>query len=96
MARLRYTFVIPVLAAGLVGGFIGWTVTRVGCIGNSCSPVTSMAIGLVSGMVAAAGVGIVVVLTDRSLREWREWQDSGQSGAEGDVSPRRDTSTGEE
>ena len=96
MARLRYTFVMPVLAAGLVGGFIGWTVTRVACIGNSCSLVTNLAIGLVTGLVAAAGVGIVVVLADRSLREWREWRDGVESGAEGDVSPRRDMSTGEE
>ena len=87
MARLRYTFLVPVLAAGLVGGFIGWTVTRVACIGSFCSPVTNMGVGLLSGLVAAAGVGVVVVLADRSLREWREWRDD----QEGDQSPLHDT-----
>lgn len=96
MARLRYSFVIPVLAAGLVGGFIGWMVTRVGCVGSSCSPLTNLAIGLVSGLVAAAGVGIVVILADRSLREWREWQDGPESGADGNAPLHRETSRGEE
>lgn len=74
MTRLRYSFVAPVLTAGLVGGFIGWTVTRVGCSEATCSTLSSLAIGVISGLVAAAGVGVVVVLADRSLREWREWQ----------------------
>ena len=74
MAKLRYTFVVPVLIAGVVGGFIGWTVTRVGCPDAACSALSSLAIGVMSGLVAAAGVGVVVVLADRSLREWREWQ----------------------
>ena len=76
MGRLRFTFVVPVLLAGVVGGFIGWTVTRVGCSDAACSALSSLAIGVVSGLVAAAGVGVVVVLADRSLREWREWQRS--------------------
>lgn len=77
MARLRYSFVAPVLLAGIVGGFIGWTVIRVGCSDpDACSALSSLAVGVVSGLVAAAGVGIVVVLADRSLREWREWQRS--------------------
>lgn len=80
MTRLRYSFVAPVLLAGVVGGFIGWTVTRVGCSdANACSALSSLAAGVVSGLVAAAGVGIVVVLADRSLREWREWQGSDDS-----------------
>ena len=92
MARLRLSFVLPVLASGLAGGFIGWIVTRVGCLGSACSPVTNLLIGLVSGLVAAAGVGIVVVLADRSLREWREWT---EGGAGGDSAP-PDETTGEE
>ena len=79
MARFRYTFVVPVLVAALVGGFIGWIVSRVGCTGDACSPLANLAIGLVSGLVAAAGVGVVVVLADRSLREWREWRDGAGS-----------------
>lgn len=85
MGRLRYTFMVPVLVAGVVGGFIGWTVTRVGCSNADCSALSSLAIGVVSGLVAAAGVGVVVVLADRSLREWRELQhgaDTGHGGAD--------------
>ena len=74
MTRLRYTFAAPVLLAGVAGGFIGWTVTRLGCNGPSCSQVANVAVGLLTGLVAAAGVGIVVVLADRSLREWNEWR----------------------
>ena len=74
MTRLRYTFAIPVLLAGVTGGFIGWTVTRLGCDGTSCSQVANAVVGLLTGLVAAAGVGIVVVLADRSLREWNEWR----------------------
>ena len=94
MARLRYTFVIPVLIAGVVGGFIGWTVTRVGCSDAACSPLTSLSIGVVSGLVAAAGVGVVVVLADRSLREWREWQESDGTRSRNAGPADRDTSAG--
>lgn len=80
MTRLRFTFAVPVLLAGVTGGFIGWTVTRVGCSGTSCSQMANLIVGLLAGLVAAAGVGIVVVLADRSLREWNEWRaDSGGS-----------------
>ena len=71
MARLRYTFAVPVGLAALIGGFIGGTVTRVGCIDASCNSLSILLVSAVSGLVAATGVGIVVVLTDRSLREWR-------------------------
>lgn len=94
MARLRYTFVVPVLVAGVVGGFIGWTVTRVGCSDAACSAVGSLAIGVVSGLVAAAGVGVVVVLADRSLREWQEWQRSDGTRSHDTGPADRDTSAG--
>ncbi len=71
MARLRYTFAVPVGLALLIGGFIGGTVARVGCLEGPCSSLSILMVSAVSGLVAAAGVGIVVVLTDRSLREWR-------------------------
>ena len=95
MLRPRYSFLIPVLAAGFAGGFIGWTVARVGCAGSTCTLFSNVAIGLVSGLVAAAGVGIVVVLADRSLHEWREWKAGAESGAEDDISPGRDETAGE-
>ena len=71
MARLRYTFAVPVGLAGLIGGFIGGTVARVGCLGSSCDSLSVLLVAAVSALVAATGVGIVVVLADRSLREWR-------------------------
>lgn len=95
MLRPRYSFLIPVLAAGCVGGFIGWTVARVGCATTTCTLFANLAISLVSGLVAAAGVGIVVVLADRSLHEWREWQSGAESGAEDGIPPGRDETAGE-
>ncbi len=83
MSRIRYTFALPVLLAGAVGGFIGWTVSRVGCSGAGCSLVTNLIVGLLSGLIAAAGVGIVVVLADRSLREWNEWRLADQEDRNG-------------
>ena len=83
MTRLRFTFAVPVLLAGITGGFIGWTVTRLGCAGTSCSQVANVVVGLLTGLVAAAGVGIVVVLADRSLREWNEWRARNGEGPDG-------------
>ena len=71
MARLRYTFAVPVGIAALIGGFIGGTVARVGCLDSACAGLSILMVAAVSGLVAATGVGIVVVLADRSLREWR-------------------------
>ena len=70
MPRLRLTFAIPVALAGLIGGFIGRTVALVGCQEAACNALTVPLVMLASGLVAATGVGIVVVLADRSLREW--------------------------
>jgi len=71
MVRLRYTFAVPVGLAALIGGFIGGTVARVGCLDSSCDTLSVLLVAAVSALVAATGVGIVVVLADRSLREWR-------------------------
>ena len=82
MARLRWSFILPVLAAGAAGGFIGWAAASVGCMDGSCGPASVFMVGLVSGLAAAGGVGIVVVLADRSLREWQEWKAGGESEEE--------------
>lgn len=81
MARLRFTFAVPVALAALIGGFIGGTVTRVGCLDGPCSSLSVLMVSVVSGLVAATGVGIVVVLADRSLREWRS-ETGGAPGGE--------------
>lgn len=87
MVRLRYTFAVPVGLAGLIGGFIGGTVTRVGCVDSSCNSLSILSVAAVSALVAAGGVGIVVVLADRSLREWRS---EGRDAAGGDLSAPQD------
>ena len=57
--------------AFVAGAFIGWIVTRLGCAEGTCTQ-SALVIAAIAGFVAAFGVGIVVVLADRSLREWRE------------------------
>lgn len=87
MVRLRYTFAVPVGLAGLIGGFIGGTVARVGCLDSSCDSLSILLVAAVSALVAAGGVGIVVVLADRSLREWRS---ESRDAAGGDLSSPHD------
>ncbi len=70
-ARLRLTFALPVGLAALIGGFIGWTVARVSCQAGACGYPTVVTVTFATSLVAAIGVGIVVVLVDLSLREWR-------------------------
>ena len=84
MARVRLTFALPVAAAALIGGFIGGTVTRLGCAGPACSSLTVVVVSLASALVAGTGVGIVVVLADRSLREWRSEGSPRTDGSFGD------------
>ena len=76
MSRLN-PWVIGSIGLGFAAGaFIGWIVTRIGCVEGSCTA-SAIFIGLISGLVAAAGVGVVVVLADRSIREWREAEQTG-------------------
>ena len=56
--------------AFVAGAFIGWVVTRLGCDEGTCTQ-SALVIAAIAGFVAAFGVGIVVVLADRSLRESR-------------------------
>ena len=62
---------IPVLLATAAGGIVGFQVTRVSCAPGSCTG-SAVGIGLLSALVALAGVGTVVVLAARSVAEWRE------------------------
>lgn len=63
---------IPVLAATVLGWFIGGAVGRVGCSG-SCGP-TELAFSLLGAAVGFAGTLVVAVLVVRSLAEWRALQ----------------------
>lgn len=80
--RIRLSFFIPVVAAGVMGGFVGGVVTRASCAG-SCSGAAVFFIGLASGLTAAVGVGVVAALAHRSLAEWRQTK-AGERG-EGEI-----------
>lgn len=63
--------------AAVIGGLLGWSVTVVGCRPDSCF-VSAGLVALIGAAVAAAGVGLVMVLVVRSLDEWRDADDSGR------------------
>ena len=66
-------------AAGLgalIGGLLGWSVTLVGCRPDTCY-VSAGLVALLSAAVAAVGVGLVMILVDRSLEEWRAAEQAG-------------------
>ena len=58
-----------IIVAGACGGLIGFAVMDVGCDGGCTT--TAGLVGLASAVVAAAGVGVVAVLTLRAAVEWR-------------------------
>lgn len=58
-----------VVAAGILGGVIGWGYASVSCEGACSLPLVTGA--LVGAAVAAAGVGVVAVLALRAMAEWR-------------------------
>jgi hypothetical protein len=57
-----------IVAAGIAGGFIGWSFTDLQCTGD-CT-VAAGVTGLATAVVAAVGVGIVAVLALRAIAEW--------------------------
>lgn len=65
---------VPVLAAALGSAVVGFQVTRVSCSPGTCTA-SALGIGLLSAILAAAGVGTVVVLAIRSFAEWRALQE---------------------
>lgn len=66
--------VVPSLLATVVGGVVGYQVTRVSCAPDGCAG-AAIGIGILSALVALLGVGTVVVLAVRSIDEWRELQE---------------------
>ena len=76
MRRLNPWVLWPTVAAGLIGGVIGWTVTAISCQPNSCV-VAASTVTVLAALFSALGVGVVVVLAVRSLAEWREAADAG-------------------
>jgi hypothetical protein len=68
---------IPTLVAAVIGAVLGWTVTTVQCLPESCSATAALFAGL-GALATGAGVLVVVVLAYRSLGEWRRGR-GGQS-----------------
>jgi len=66
--------VVPVLLAGAAGGIVGYLVTDASCAPGSCA-VAAAITAVLTGLVIAAGVGVVVVLALRSLDEHRTHQE---------------------
>ena len=61
-----------IIVAGVCGGLIGFAVIDLGCDGGCTT--TAGLVGLGSAIGAAAGTGIVAVLTLRAAAEWRTQQ----------------------
>lgn len=62
---------LPALAAGLIGGLLGWVVTDVSCRPAGC-PGWAAVFAALGFLIGAAGMAVVVVLVYRSLAEHRE------------------------
>ncbi|MEY2423828.1 MAG: hypothetical protein QOI95_3895 [Acidimicrobiaceae bacterium] len=63
---------IAILTGGLCGGLIGFSVTRLQCVGD-CSTNKSLG-GLVGALFGAAGVAVISVLALRAMGEWKTIQ----------------------
>lgn len=58
-----------VVAAGAMGALIGWAVVDLQCTGD-CEVQTGVG-GLVGGVLAAMGTGLICVLAVQAMAEWR-------------------------
>ena len=67
-----------IIVAGVCGGLIGFAVMDLGCDGGCTT--TAGLVGLGAAVGAAAGTGIVAVLTLRAAAEWRAQQPRGAAG----------------
>ena len=62
-----------ILVGGLCGGLIGFSVTRLECVGD-CT--TNKSVGaLVGAVVGALGVAVIAVLALRAMGEWKTIQE---------------------
>ena len=64
-----------ILLGGLCGGLIGFSVTRLQCVGD-CATNKSLG-GLVGAVFGAAGVAVIAVLALRAMGEWKTIQERG-------------------
>jgi hypothetical protein len=77
---------IPTLLGGILGGSLGFSLTRILCTSGTCLT-SSIATGVLGSLVAAGGFATVAILALRSIQEWQGTKDAGQppSGAEREV-----------
>ena len=68
----RFLAFAAILTGGVCGGLIGFSVTRLQCVGD-CSTNKSLG-GLIGAVVGAAGVAVVAVLALRAMGEWKTIQ----------------------
>jgi hypothetical protein len=69
----RFLAFAAILTGGLCGGLIGFSVTRLQCVGD-CTTNKSIG-GLVGAVLGAAGVAVISVLALRAMGEWKTIQD---------------------
>jgi CDP-diglyceride synthetase len=68
----RFLAFAAILTGGLCGGLIGFSITRLQCVGD-CSTNKSLG-GIVGAVLGAAGVAVVSVLALRAMGEWNTIQ----------------------
>ena len=62
---------LPALVAAVGGAVVGFFVTDASCAPDSCAPL-AIGVATISAVLAAGGVGVVLVLAAKSLVEWRD------------------------
>ena len=60
---------LAIVLSGFCGGLIGYTVTDLQCSGDCV--VLSSSVGIAGAAIAAIGVGIICVLTLRTMSQWK-------------------------
>ena len=79
-----------ILVGGLCGGLIGFSVTRLECVGD-CKTNKSVG-GLVGAIAGAVGVAVIAVLALRAMGEWRTIQEREESAQDPPKDSRRNPS----
>ncbi|HEX7166376.1 MAG TPA: hypothetical protein VF230_05275 [Acidimicrobiales bacterium] len=69
-----------IVLAGLCGALIGWSFVDLQCAGDCTTPTGIGAV--VGGVVSAAGVAVVAVLTLRAMGEWKRIREAELFGEE--------------
>jgi hypothetical protein len=73
----RFLAFASILVGGLCGGLIGFSVTRLQCVGD-CTTNKSLG-GLFGAVFGAVGVAVIAVLALRAMGEWKTIQERDRS-----------------